>query len=294
MGVNKISLGLVVGLGYRDATLSVHHLLQQVKTHPFFNKIVSGGERIAWGAKTIPEGGYYAVPERLFVPGALIVGDGAGLVNVPALKGIHYAMGSGMIAADTLFAALSEGRDLACAEVGSHYDAAIRQSFIMNDLYRVRNMRQGFDHGFIPGVFLAGLMTLTGGAFPKGPFKTQADRDKPIFIGDKIYPKPDGQTIFDKLSSVHLSGNKTRDDQPSHLHLPTAVSDPMATAWVNMCPANVYEKGVAEAASTVAGGAAPHFLRVNPTNCVQCGAIGATGGQLTPPEGGSGPEYKET
>jgi electron-transferring-flavoprotein dehydrogenase len=288
MGANKISIGLVVGLGYRDATLSVHHLFQQMKSHRFFKTILEGGERIAWGAKTIPEGGYYAVPESLALPGGLIVGDGAGLLNVPAIKGIHYAMGSGILAAETLATALKEGRNLSAQETLSAYDRAVRDSFIMRDLYSVRNMRQAFDYGFTSGVLLAGLMTLTGGRFPGWRFETKPDKETSLWVGSRSQPKLSAP--FDKLSSVHLSGNKSRDDQPNHIGLETQVPETVGTAWINMCPANVYEW----ASGSEGEERGRRLLRINPTNCVQCGAIAARGGRLTPPEGGSGPEYKDT
>ncbi len=306
MGGNKVSLGLVVGLGYHDTTLSVHDLLQQMKCHPLFKEILAGGERVAWGAKTIPEGGYYAIPERLALPGALIVGDGAGLLNVPALKGIHYAMGSGIIAADTICSALigrtnisnNEGECLLAANASilkaggifptdmlTGYDTAVRNSFILKDLYKVRNMRQAFDHGFVPGVILAGLMTATGGLFPGWQFKTIADKEMPVAIPVGATHASPSLHHMDKASSVHLSGNKSRDDQPNHIRIETHVPEAVGEAWIHMCPANVYEWGKDETGQKV--------IRMNPTNCVQCGAIGAKGGQLTPPEGGSGPEYKD-
>ncbi len=306
MGQNKVSLGLVVGLGYRNVNLSVHDLFQQMKMHPLFKKVLEGGERIAWGAKTIPEGGYYAIPERLSLPGALIVGDGAGLLNVPALKGIHYAMNSGILAAETIGSALKEGCgiegrwklgvELGDPELLSRYEGAIRRSFTMKDLYRVRNMRQAFEYGFVSGVLLAGLMTLTGGAAPGWRFKTRPDKEASLFIGRRqsqpttsTVGLPGTLTPFDKLSSVYLSGNKSRDDQPNHIRLETHVPEEVGMGWINMCPANVYEW-----AKAPEGPASLGVIRMNPTNCVQCGAIGARGGVLTPPEGGSGPEYKET
>lgn len=288
LGGNRISLGLVVGLGYRDASNSVHDLLQLLKTHPFFRKFLEGGQRVdrGWGAKTIPEGGYYSFPDRLHFPGGMLVGDSAGFVNVPGIKGIHYAMESGMLAAEAVFGALKSGRDLSSMDAFSEYDTAVRGGFIGTDLYQVRNMRQAFDYGFFPGVMLAGLMSLTGGRFPGWRFKTERDAEVPLFLGKRDYPKPDGRYIFDKLSSVHASGNRSRDNQPNHLRIQTAVSDLVGEAWINMCPANVYEWGTDSEGKKV--------VRANPTNCVQCGAIGAKGGRLTPPEGGSGTEYTDT
>ncbi len=282
MGGNKVSLGLVVGLDYHDATLSVHDLFQEMKGHPLFRKILEGGHRLekGWGAKTIPEGGFYALPSRLSLPGALLLGDAAGFVNVPALKGIHYAMTSGILAAETIFETLKNKTEL------NIYDEKIKQSFIWKDLKQVRNMRQAFQWGFLPGAFLAGLMTATFGLFPGWRFKSKPDASQPLFIGDKKYPKPDGKYTFDKLSSTYASGNRSRDNQPNHIKIMTDVPEEVGEGWIHMCPANVYEWH-----ATADG---KKEIRVNPSNCIHCGAITAKGGRLTPPEGGSGPEYTET
>ncbi len=288
LGERQVSLGLVVGLDYTDASLSVHDLLQQLKLHPLIRRVLEGGSRAehGWGAKTIPEGGFYSLPSRLHLRGALLAGDAAGFVNVPALKGIHYAMTSGILAAEEIFACLAAGRDPAAADALAGYDEAVRRSFIWRDLYRVRNMRQAFGSGLVPGAALAGAMTLTGGAFPGGRFKAEADAARPVAPRPRAYPRPDGKLTFDKLSSVYASGNRTRDTQPNHLLLRTDVPDEVATAWINMCPAGVYEWATDDQGRRT--------LRVNAPNCVQCGAISAKGGRLTPPEGGSGPEYTVT
>src|SRR5438094_4325640 len=148
LGEDMLTLGMVVGLDYRDVELSVHDLLQELKTHPLLRGLLDGGERVAWGAKTIPEGGFLSLPRRLHAPGLLICGDGAGLVNVPALKGIHYAIESGRLAAETAFAALQPGETPWRPGALDGYDAALRESFIWEDLRRVRNMRQAFEPGF--------------------------------------------------------------------------------------------------------------------------------------------------
>jgi electron-transferring-flavoprotein dehydrogenase len=283
LGEDMLTLGMVVGLDYRDVELSVHDVLQELKTHPLVRKLLEGGERVEWGAKTIPEGGFLALPKQLHAPGLLICGDGAGLVNVPALKGIHYAIESGSLAAEAAFAALQRGQTPATPGALSGYDAALKQSFVWKDLYEVRNMRPAFGRGFLVGGALAGAMTATKGRFPPRDLELEQDVDVDLIRTDraKSYPAPDGKLTFDKLSSVFASGNKTRDDQPSHIVIRRDVPPDVAELWERMCPAQVYE-------ATETG------VDVTPSNCVQCGAITAKGGRLTPPEGGSGPEYTLT
>ena len=175
MGDDMVTIGMVVGLDYRDVELSVHDLLQELKTHPRVRRILEGGERIGWGAKTIPEGGFVALPKRLHAPGLLLCGDGAGLVNVPALKGIHYAIESGRLAAEAAFAALAGGRTPWTPGALAAYDEPLAASFIWEDLRRVRNMRQAFGRGFWLGGALAGAATATRGAFPPGDRPTERD-----------------------------------------------------------------------------------------------------------------------
>jgi electron-transferring-flavoprotein dehydrogenase len=289
MGEEMVTIGMVVGLDYRDAELSVHDLLQELKTHPLVRELLLGGERVAWGAKTIPEGGFLSLPKRLHAPGLLICGDGAGLVNVPALKGIHYAVESGRLAAEAAFAALQRGETPGRRGALAGYDEALRGSFVWRDLRQVRNMRQAFGRGFWLGGALAGAMTVSRGAFPPGNARTEPDADQELILTDraKSYPPADGKLTFDKLSSVFLSGNQTRDDAPNHIRVQREVPRELAELWTRMCPAAVYEAG------EEAGDGAVQ-LEVTPSNCVQCGAITAKGGRLTPPEGGAGPEYKLT
>src|SRR3954463_12458506 len=163
MGEDKVCIGLVVGLETSDATFSTHDALQKLKTHPFVKNILEGGKRVAWGAKTIPSGGYFAMPRTLAVPGMVIAGDAAGMVNIPELKGIHYAMHAGMYAAEEIVAALKQ--DSINFEA---YDTRVRKSAIGEDLYRSRNMRQPFSKGFFVGGAIASAMTITRGAFPGG------------------------------------------------------------------------------------------------------------------------------
>jgi electron-transferring-flavoprotein dehydrogenase len=287
MGEDMVTIGLVVGLDYRDASLSVHDLLQELKTHPKIRRILAGGERVAWGAKTIPSGGFHALPSPLHAPGLLLCGDAAGMVNIPRLKGVHYAIESGRLAAEAAFRAFQRGETPASAVAS--YDAAVRDSFIWSDLYEVRNMRQVFGHGFFVGGALASAMTVSKGRVEVGKLPAEPDADQPLLVTDRdvSYPAPDGKLTFDKLSSVFASGNKTRDDQPNHIRIERRVPKEVAQMWAHMCPAQVYEIGAEDADGTVR-------VELAPSNCVQCGAITAKGGRLTPPEGGSGPEYTVT
>src|SRR5919199_1013348 len=180
MGDDLVTIGMVVGLDYRDAELSVHDLLQELKTHPLVRRILDGGERIGWGAKTIPEGGFLSLPRRFHAPGLLLCGDGVGLVNVPALKGIHYAIESGSLAAEAAFASLQPGRTPWTPGALASYDEAVRESFIWKDLQEVRNMRQAFGRGFWLGGALAGAMTVSKGRFPPKDARTERDVDQPL------------------------------------------------------------------------------------------------------------------
>jgi electron-transferring-flavoprotein dehydrogenase len=289
MGQGLLTIGMVVGLDYRDAALSVHDLLQELKTHPKIRRLLEGGERIEWGAKTITSGGFLALPKRLHAPGLLLAGEGPGFVNVPTLKGIHYAIETGRLAGEAAYRALQRGEAPGREGALAAYDEAVRDSYVWSDLEEVRNMRQAFGRGFFVGGALASLMTVTKGRFPPKAIPTESDTRHELLVTDRAsrYPAPDGRLTFDKLSSVFASGNKTRDDQPSHIRIQTQVPRPLGELWQRMCPAQVYEVSGAESDGTVT-------VQVTPSNCVQCGAISAKGGRLTPPEGGSGPEYKNT
>ena len=287
MGEDKLCIGLVAGLDYTDATFSVHDALQLLKTHPFVKKLLDGGKRVAWGAKTIPSGGYFAMPKRLAVPGMVVAGDAASMVNVPTLKGVHYAMHAGMYAAETIVEALK--RDSVNFEA---YDEKVHKSLIEKDLRESRNMRQPFSKGFFLGGAIASAMTVTKGNFPGGHWKQEHDSEIEMEVGRAadMYVKPDNELTFNKLDSVFLSGNATRDDAPNHVRIQTRVPREIAQTWVSMCPAQVYEIPDEQ----LEDGAAEVDVHVTASNCVQCGAITAKGGRLTLPEGGDGPLYQET
>jgi electron-transferring-flavoprotein dehydrogenase len=284
MADNRVSIGFVAGLDHTDATMSVHDTLQLFKTHKLVRKILEGGKRVAWGAKAIPEGGYWAMP-KLSAPGLVLAGDSGGMVNVPRLKGVHYAIHAGILAADAIYRALKNG-----STDFSAYEEMVEESVIGSDLYETRNQKQPFTRGFFVGGAIANAMVISKGRFPGGRWKNHRDADAPVFMGGKAkrYPKPDGKYTFDKLSSVYITGNATRDDAPNHIRVRKEVPRELAEAWVWMCPAGVYE--IPEDAPQEG----PVDLVVNYTNCVQCGAITAKGGRLTPPEGGDGPLYQIT
>jgi electron-transferring-flavoprotein dehydrogenase len=280
----RVSIGYVTGLDYADARLSVHDVLQEFKLHPLVRKVLGGGKRVAWGAKAIPEGGYWAMP-TLHAPGMVIAGDAAGMVNVPKLKGVHYAIKAGVLAAETIYRQLKAG-----STDFSAYEDAVHDSEIGKDLWESRNMKQPFAKGLVVGGAITNAMVVTKGRFPGGHWATHRDAEQPLTLSDRHtrYPKPDGKYTFDKLSGVFLTGNATRDDAPSHIRIEKRVPREVAEGWAWMCPAGVYE--VPEDAPEEG------FvdLIVNPSNCVQCGAITAKGGRLTPPEGGDGPMYQVT
>jgi electron-transferring-flavoprotein dehydrogenase len=283
-GEDQVSIGFVLDLDYADATSSAHDFLQEFKTHPMVREILAGGERIGWGAKAIPAGGYWAMP-KLSMPGAVLVGDAAGMVNLAALKGVHYAITAGMLAAEQIYAALKDG-----SNDFSGYEAAVEDSIIKKELYEQRNTRQPFQKGLLKGGPAVTSMVFTKGRFPGGRWKLHRNDAQPMFIGDSKddYPQPDGELTFDKLSSVFISGNATRDDAPNHIRVQKRVPREIAETWKWMCPAGVYE------IPDDAPESGDVDVIVNYTNCVQCGAITAKGGRLTTPEGGDGPLYQNT
>ncbi|CAA9470583.1 MAG: Electron transfer flavoprotein-ubiquinone oxidoreductase, partial [uncultured Solirubrobacteraceae bacterium] len=282
-GDDLVSIGFVIDLEYADATTSAHDLLQLFKMHPLVRGILEGGERVAWGAKALPGGGYWSMP-KLTMPGALLVGDAGGMVDTVALKGVHHSIKSGHLAAEAIYAALKAG-----STDFSPYEDAIESSSVGKELYQVRNTRQPFQKGFIQGGPLVNLSIATKGKLPPGRWSWHRNDAQEMFVGNTrdAYPKPDGKYTFDKLSSVFITGNATRDDAPNHIRVQKRVPRVVAETWQYMCPAGVYE--IPEDAE------GEHVdVVVNYTNCVQCGAITAKGGRLTTPEGGDGPLYQIT
>lgn len=279
MADNLVALGLVVGLDYEDARFDVHEALQRMKLHPLFRKILEGGEMIEWGAKTIPEGGYYSVAERRHGDGLMVIGDAAGYVEVSSLKGIHHSMHSGILAARQIFEALKSGDT---SEAGlSGYTAAVDASPIMKELEERRNMRLAFKSGFVSGGLKAGLMTVTKGAFPGRKIDAAEDAAEPKRLTADTEPfVPDGTLTFSKVDAVYKSGNQTRDDIPQHLLVGEDVSAEAAEMYVHVCPAGVYERDGDD-------------LIVNAPNCVDCKATDVLGPRWTPREGGSGPAYRQ-
>ena len=253
-----------------------HLLLQHLKQHPLFKDMLDGGQCLEWGAKTIPEGGFHALPSSFTGDGLIMTGDAVGLVNVPALKGIHYAMMSGIYAARAIFAALKKG-DTSKATL-SAYDQELKSSFIWSDLKKVRNMRHAFKSGFYAGGLKATMMTVTGGLIPGDGAHTEQDSAEwkewraPDFPTEKIG--------LSKVDAVYLSSNKTRDDIPQHLIIGKDISGELADFYAHVCPAGVYERSGDK-------------LVVNAPNCVDCKATDVLGPRWTPREGGSGPDYKQ-
>jgi electron-transferring-flavoprotein dehydrogenase len=274
---NLLALGIVAGLDSGGASLDVHELLQRTKTHPFFRRQLEGGELEEWGAKTIPEGGFHSIPSRRHGDGVVILGDSAGFVDVASLKGIHYAVQSGMFAARAIFSALKQG-DTSAAGLQA-YDRMVDESFIRRDLFRRRNMRLAFKRGFYRGGLAAALMSLTGGRFPAPRIDVEPDAAIPRKVDGGKKLVPDNRLTFSKPDAVFRSGNATRDDIPSHLIVGEAVPPEVADFYGHMCPAGVYERD-------------GDRLVVNPSNCVDCKATDVLGPRWTPREGGSGTHYR--
>ncbi len=274
LGGGLVSLGLAAGLDSPSGDLSTHDELQKMKSHPLFKKYLKGGKCVEWGAKTIPEGGYYAWPDKLHGDGALILGDSAGFVNMASLKGIHYAMASGYYAAEAILKSF-EKQDFS-ARCLKEYDEKIKNSFIAKDLYIYRNLRQSFHKGLLSGLLKAGLLTLTRGLWPFDFKKSLLTEDAQVKRQIKWDLAPGGESR--KADAVYLSGNQTRDKVPSHLMAGKNISKELGKFYERMCPAGVYEQ--------------KEKLLVSAPNCIDCKATDVLGPRWTPRERGSGPNYK--
>ncbi|MDE0091989.1 MAG: electron-transfer flavoprotein:ubiquinone oxidoreductase, partial [Oligoflexia bacterium] len=258
-----------------SAHLSIHDELQKMKSHPLFKQYLEGGKCVEWGAKTIPEGGYHALPDRLSGDGVLILGDSAGFVNMASLKGIHYAMASGYYSAETILSAFDK-KDFSQA-VLKDYDQKIKNSFIAKDLYKYRNLRQSFHKGLFQGLIRAGLITASKGYLPFDFKSSQLKEDAQV--KRQSSPADPANEGISKVNAVYLSGNKTRDKIPSHLLKTDSLNKKLALFYEKMCPAGVYEQKEDQ-------------LIVNAPNCVDCKATDVLGPRWTPRERGSGPNYK--
>lgn len=276
VGEGLLSIGLVAGLDAPRGDLDVHALMEQYRAHPWVAAMLAGGERVEWGARTIPEGGLHALPRRLSGDGVVIVGDAAGFVDVPALKGIHHAMRSGVCAADAIVQALLT--DAPDAAPLSAYDQAMRASETYADLRRHRNVRAAFARGQVRGIATAVLSTLTRGALPAGVRLVPADAD----VARTSVPDDGGGAArrARRLESVFLSGNGTRDDIPGHLVTGPEVPEAVGRFYERLCPAGVYEWKDGR-------------LVIDAPNCIDCRATDVLGPRWTPREGGSGPAYRK-
>jgi electron-transferring-flavoprotein dehydrogenase len=294
---NRVSLGMVIGLEYKNPLFDPHEAFQKFKTHPFVRKILDGGKLVRYGAKTVPYGGWYSMP-RNHVDGGLIAGDSASLLNSQRLKGIHTAIKSGMLAAETIYEALCAG-DTSAARL-SAYQQKIDQSWLKKELWGVRNFHQGFHSGLWPGLLNAGLQFITGGRGLSDPLRavpgyteyTKLHRPRTLLDQSTRF-KGDGKLTFDRLTDVYHSGTRHDDDQPSHLIVtdPNICGDRCVREFGNpcqyFCPAAVYEMTSEKGEPK---------LKINAANCVHCKTCDIADPyqiiQWVPPEGGGGPNYE--
>ena len=289
---NQVAVGFVVALDYENPYLSPYDEFQRFKNHPSIRPTFVGGQRVAYGARALNEGGYQSIPKLTF-PGGALIGDGAGFLNVPKIKGTHTAMKSGMVAAEATFEALQAGADGDLAD----YPTRLKNTWLWDELYRVRNIRPAFRWGLVGGLVYSGLDTyvLRG----RAPWTMHHHNDheclnKASACRPIDYPKPDGEVSFDKLSSVYLSGTNHEENQPVHLRLKNA----SVAIDINLkgyeapeeryCPAGVYEIVRDE------DGSNPR-LQINAQNCVHCKTCDIKDPtqniDWVVPEGGGGPNY---
>jgi electron-transferring-flavoprotein dehydrogenase len=293
----RVSLGLVAGLNYEDPRFDPHNAFQQFKTHQLVSKILEGGQMIRYGAKTIPEGGYFSIPSTA-MDGALLIGDSAGFLNSQRLKGIHLAMKTGMLAAETIYEALQKGDPsrVALAAFENRWQA----SWVKNELWKVRNFHQGFEHGFWSGSLHGALQFVTGGRGLRARYNSRPDHAHMKRLGEiggqsEEPLRPDGKLIFDKLSDVYHSSTHHEEDQPSHLKIADfdICNDRCTREYGNpcqfFCPAAVYEM------ENNPDGSGKR-LKLNPSNCVHCKTCDIADPYeiitWVCPEGGGGPHYE--
>jgi electron-transferring-flavoprotein dehydrogenase len=300
---NIVSLGYVISLDYADPRIDPQRLLQDFKSHPFIAQLFEGGKMIRYGAKTFPYGGWYSIPP-LAGDGWMIVGDSAGFLNSQRLKGIHLAIKSGMLAAETAFSALRHNNFT--AERLGQYQAAVDASWIKDELWEVRNFHQGFEKGLVPGLLHTALEQLTGGRGLHEVYLTEPGHKRmqhldqlPADGGNRAHmlgqAKGDGELTFDKLTDLYHSGTKHEEDQPSHLIIAdTNICNgrcvkEYGNPCQHFCPANVYE--MEESPSALIG----KQIHLNPSNCVHCKTCDIMDPYeiitWVPPEGGGGPNY---
>jgi electron-transferring-flavoprotein dehydrogenase len=297
MRENRVSLGMVVALEYANPLFDPHEAFQKFKTHPFVRRILEGGKLVRYGAKTVPYGGWYSRP-RSYVDGGLIIGDSASLLNAARLKGIHTAIKSGMLAAETIYEALCVGDT--SAKTLSAYEKKLEESWIKKELWAVRNFHQAFHDGLVPGMIQAGLQFVTGGRGLVDPMHSEAgykrykklNRDGAL-VGQSARFKGDGKLTFDRLTDVYHSGTRHEEDQPCHLIVlePDVCGSRCVREFGNpcvyFCPAAVYEMVTEKGAAK---------LKINASNCVHCKTCDiADPYQIinwVPPEGGGGPNYE--
>jgi electron-transferring-flavoprotein dehydrogenase len=293
---NRVSVGTVVGLEYKNSLFDPHEAFQKFKTHPFIKRTLEGGKLVRYGAKTVPYGGWYSMP-RTYFDGGLIAGDSASLLNSQRLKGIHTAIKSGMLAAETIYEALSAG-DTSAKKL-SLYQQKIDQSWLKRELWAVRNFHQGFHGGLWKGLINAGFQFISGGRGLVDPMHARAgyqDYEK-LNGGEPVDPsarfRGDGKLTFDRLTDVYHSGTRHDEDQPCHLVVlePSICGDRCVREYGNpcqyFCPAAVYEM--------VREQGLPR-LKINAANCVHCKTCDIADPyqiiQWVPPEGGGGPNYE--
>jgi electron-transferring-flavoprotein dehydrogenase len=290
---NRVSIGLVIGLEYDNPQFDPHEAFQTWKTHPFVKNILDGGKLVRYGAKSLPAGGWYSMP-RSYVDGGLIIGDSGSFLDAQRLKGIHMAMKSGMLAAETIFAALKAG-DTSLKTL-SAFPAKVEQSYIKKELWAVRNFHQSFKYGLYGGLFHTGLQFISGGRGLVDPMRVHAAYQDYKKIDGRPGPerfKGDSKLTFDRLTDVYHSGTRHEEDQPCHLivHDLNVCATKCVVEYGNpcqyFCPAAVYE--MAKEKDGVR-------LKINAANCVHCKTCDiADPYQIIDwvvPEGGGGPNYE--